>query len=393
MKSLIVMLVICGAVVSPAAALAAPTFLIFPPENLSSRPTLGWVAEALAMSIGEQIGIPGVSTYSRDDRIGLVEGADLPSNSTLSRASMIHLAQQAAAERLVTGSFTGAEDNLQIKLRILELKPMRVAGEATVSGPLAALAGMENELAWMILTHSGLATGLSRERFHERARTIPNAAYSLFIQSLTQVDAEERVKLLSRAVEICPNYPEAHTRLGQFYFEKGDCSRVIPNLESAGPSRENQFRLGTCYLKEGNSEAAARLFSSILAFVQSPQVRNNLGVAYLRKGDYTLAAESFIEALNLSRSDPTILTNLAIVRHLQGNDPAARSLLETAAKSTPVRGVTQFVLGIILALQGEQEQSVLVLAQAKRLGTDPEKLSTEDPRTWARPFTTWSGRP
>ncbi len=371
------------------------SFLIFPPDNLSGNSSLSWVGEALALSIGEQLRITGVSTFSREDRIGLVESADLPPNSALSIASMIHIAQQASSERLVMGSVTGTEDKLRISLRVVEIKPLKSGGEATTEGAVIALPEMENELAWMILQNAGLSKSTSREKFRERTRTIPNSAYSLFIQSLSPLDPEERVKLLNQAVRLCPVYPQAHARLGQFYFEKGDCAKSISHLKLAIPLEEgrleNQFKLGTCYLKEDSLDDAARSFTAVLAFVQSSQVLNNLGVTYLRKGDYTLAAESLIEARNLSRSEPTILTNLAIVRHLQGDEAAARSLLEDAARAIPARAMTQFVLGIILALQGEQEQSVIALANARRLGADPEKLSAEDPKTWARPFTTWAG--
>ena len=383
--------------IRPTAASDTATFLVFPPDNLTGNPALSWVGEALALSIGTQLGIPGVSAFSREDRLGFVEGADLPPNSALSLASMIHIAQQVSANRLVMGSVRGTAEKLRVTLRVVGVKALKPAGEAAVEGPLVALPEMENELAWMVLEDSGLTRTGSREKFRERRRTIPNSAYEDFIRSLTQSDPEERVKLLNQAVESSPVFPEAHAKLGQHYFEKGDCVRCIPHLERAGALEENrlenQFRLGTCYLKQGSLPEAVRAFSIVLAVVQSPQVLNNLGVAYLRKGEYALAAESLIEARRMSQTEPTILTNLAIVRHLQGDDAGARSLLEHAVKMVRNRAMTQFVLGIILALQGEQEQSVLALAEARRLGADPEKLSTEDPKNWARPFTTWSGPP
>ncbi len=391
------LLVFCLSSNRQAPASGEISFLVFPPDNLTGNPALSWLSEAIALSLGVQLKVPGASVFSRDDRVGFVEGADLPPNSSLSRASLIYVAQQAAAGRLVTGSITGTEEKLRIDLRALEIKPMKAGAEVAVEGSLTDLPRMENDLAWNLLANDGLNHGQSREKFRERARAVPNEAYALFIQSLTQSDPDERIKLLSRAIVLDPVYPEAHARLGQFYFERGDCAKSVPHLEMADATQgnllDNQFRLGTCRLKEGDSQGAIRSFSAILAFAQSPQVLNNLGVAYLRKGDYTMAAESLIEARKISRADTTILTNLAIVRHLQGDNSNARVLLEEASGYGPGRGMTQFVLGIILALLGDQEKSVLALAQAKRLGTDPEKLSEEDPKSWARTFTTWSRKP
>ena len=386
----------CGAI-NPAPAAGAVTYLVFPPENLSNNPALAWVGEAIALSVGEQLRMPGVETFSREERLNFVEGADLPPKASLSRASMIHVAQQAAADRLIMGSFAGTEDNLQITLRVLEVKSMKMGGEISAAGPPAVLPQMENELAWIVLMNAGLNKIYSREKFRGRIRNIPNQAYSGFLQSLSQGNPEEQAKTLLKAVDISPNFPEAQARLGQYYFEQGDCEKSIRHLEMAGGIRgsylENQFKLGTCYLKQGGFQDAVRSFSAILSFVQSPQVLNNLGVAYLRKGDFTLAAQNLIEARNAARTEPTILVNLAIVRHLQGDTAVAHALLEEIAKSNPGRGMVQFMLGVVLRTRGESERSDLALAQAKRLGLDPEKLLTEDPKTWARLFTTWSGRP
>jgi Flp pilus assembly protein TadD len=380
-----------------APAAGAVNYLVFPPENLSSSTALAWVGESLALSIAEQLRVPGVEALGREDRLSFVEGADLPPNVALSRASMIHVAQQASADRLVMGSYTGSDENLQITLRVLDVKAMKLGGEIVVGGPAIALPQMENELAWVILTNAGLNKIYSREKYRERTRSIPNAAYSCLVQSFSQVAREEQVKLLSKAIELYPDFPEAHSRLGTYYYQQGDCARSIQHLELAGGRREthldDQFKLGSCYLRQGDPQGAIRSFAAILAFAKSPQVMNNLGVAYLRKGDYTLAAQNLIEARNAARTEPTILTNLAIVRHLQEDYASARAILEDAAKLDPSRGMVQFMLGMVLRKQGEEERATAAMTQARRLGVDPEKLRSEDPKSWARPFTTWSGKP
>jgi Flp pilus assembly protein TadD len=395
--SFLLVWMICGGAVCNTAAMADITFLVFPPENLTNNPALAWVGEAVALSVSEQLRIPGVETSSRADRLGFIESADLPPNASLSRASMIHISQLASASRLITGSFSGTEDNLLITLRVIDIKTMKMSGDVATSGPLLALPQMENELAWTVLMNAGLNKIFSREKYRERTRAVPNQAYAILIQSFSRGDPEEQAKLLTRAVELYPGFSEAQAGLGQYYFEQGDCARSIEHLEMAGGIREgaleNQFKLGTCYLKQNDLQGAIRSFSAIGAFVHSPQVLNNLGVAYLRKGDYTLAAQNLIEARNAARSEPTILANLALVRHLQGEDAAARSILEEAARWNPSRGMLRFLLGIVLKQQGEQAGSESAMEQAKRLGYDPEKLAAEEPKSWARLFTTWSARP
>lgn len=345
------------------------------------------------MSVTEQLRASGAGVFRREERLNFVEGADLPPNTTLSRASMIHVAQQVAADKLVMGSYSGTVDNLRISLRVLDLKTLKLGGEIVSNGPLAALPQMENELAWLILAGSSLGTSLSREQFRARTRMVPNAAFSLFIQSLGTADQEEQIKLLRKAVEIYPDFPEAQSRLGRDFYQQGNCPDTIRHLSSAGSQRqpflEDQFMLGNCYLKQNDYANAIRAYSTIESFAKSAQALNNSGVANLLKGDYTLAGQSLIEARNLSKSDPTIGLNLAIVRHLQGNDPAARAVLEEMGRTHPNLGMIPFLLSMVLSAQGDSEGAAAALTQAQRLGIDPERLRTENPQKWARIFSSW----
>lgn len=326
-----------------------------------------------------------------------MESADLPSCASLSRASMIDVAQLASADRLVMGSFAGSEEDLRITLRVLDVRNMKLGAELSVSGPVASLPRMENELAWILLSKSGLNQIYSRVKFQERARAIPNHAFAAFVQSLNQSDPVEQARLLSMATESYEDFPEAHSALGQYYFEQGECEQSIRHLEKASALHEklaeNQFRLGSCYMKTGDIQGAIRSFSGMLTLVSSPQALNNLGVAYLRKGDYLQAAQNLVEAGRSAHSEPTILANLALVRHLQGEDNAAKAILEESAKAHPERALIQFLLAVVLKTMGEQAQADSALGQARLLGFDPDKAAAEDPRSWARPFTTWTGRP
>ena len=380
---------LCGS--SPAGTV---TYVVFPPENLSGSPALAWVGEALAYSISEQVRMPGIEVLSREDRLNYVEGADLPPNVALSRASMIHVAQSASADRLLMGSYVGSDENLQVSMRIMDVKSMKLGAEVVIGGSSLALPQIENELAWKVLVDAGINKVTSRERFREQTRVIPNEAFSFFVRSLGSGEPEEQLKLLSRAVELFPDFPEAHSRLGAFYYAQTDCAKSIPHLELVASSRvsnlDDRFRLGTCQLKQGNLPEAIHSLSSILEFVKSPQVMNNLGVAYLRKGEYALAVQSLIEARNAARAEPTILMNLAIVRYVQDDFASARSILEEGAKLDPMRGMMPFLLASVFRKLGDDERANVELAQARRLGLDPEKMNSDDPKSWARPFTLWT---
>ena len=145
-------------------------------------------------------------------------------------------------------------------------------------------------------------------------------------------------------------------------------------------------------LKKDSFAEAARVYSSIAATSPSVAVLNNLGVAEVRQGDYALAVQHLLEANRLSKSDPAVALNLAILRYLQGNMEAAQSILEKIVAGHPYRPLVLYLLSRVLDARGQAERSAAVLAEAKRIGAETENLQTEDPRRWCHIVDAWDQR-
>ncbi|HYK91092.1 MAG TPA: tetratricopeptide repeat protein [Acidobacteriota bacterium] len=371
--------------------------IVFPLENLSRLPGLAWVGEGISETLTDQLGIPGVEAIDRTARIQWVESADLPSNTPLSRASMIRVGQLASANLVVMGTYSGTADKLRIVAAFFDLRSMKLSGDISSTGPLDALAAMENELAWNIISNAGMSEGQSREKFKARTRTIPNRAYSLYLRSLEATKEETQVKLLEGAVAAYKEFPDAQFALGRCYAEAGQCPKAIQHLELGRKADQSyvqgDFMLGTCYLESDSLSDAIRCYSSLLAFVRPIEALNNQGVAYLRKGDDPLAVQSLLEAHDRARDNSTVALNLAVLRHMQGNDAAARAVLEEPVKAHPSNGLLQFVLGVVLNALGDQEGAAAAFARAKTLHVDVEKLQAENPKSWSLPFTILDRRP
>jgi len=264
------------------------------------------------------------------------------------------------------------------------------------NGPVSALPQMENELAWLILSNNGLEKSSSREKFQERMRKVPNQAYAYYIQSLDAPNESEQLQLLMKAVGVYRDFPEAQFGIGRIYFRKGDCGSAIPHLllgrSEASTLLESDFMRGTCYLQGDQPFQAVQAFWRLQQGSPHLEALNNIGVAYLRKGDMSLAANSLTDARNLSRTDPTVSLNLALVRHMQGNDPAARIVLEEACKLNPKNGMLQFLLGVVLKSLGENEKAATATGKAKSLGISVEKLQSEEPVKWSRVLSSFESR-
>ena len=381
---------------APSAA-GATTFLVFPLENQTRLQALNWIGEGMAIAISEAAHTPGVDAIGRMDRIRFVEASDLPPNAPLSRASMIRVAQRAAADRLIFGSYSGTEKDLRITLRVLEIKTLRLSGEKVANGPESALPMLENELAWQILSDSRTTGLLTRADFRSRTRRIPNKVYASYLEALAATDDIERVDILLKTIELYHDFPQASYQLGYYYYQKGDIGRAIqylkPALQESQDYLEAQFMLGTCFLKQGNLMEAIASYNAFLARRPALEAFNNIGVAYLRTGDYPLAVQNLIEARKLSGEDLSVALNLALLRHLEGDEQAALAILEELAKTHGGQGMVHYLYSLALASSGDGPKASAEAAQARQLGIDPELMKRQDPRGWAWIFPAWTRRP
>jgi tetratricopeptide (TPR) repeat protein len=369
-------------------ALDSIRIIVFPFEGSTKENALSWLNEGIAFSIAQQLEVRGVTVFDRKEVASLVETMDLPPGAQLSHASMIRAAQRASANLMILGSYTGTRQNLIISAKTLDVKTMRLSGNMVANGRLASLPQMENELAWLILNNSGLEKSLSRERFQLKTRKAPNQAYASFIESFGAPNESSRLTLLLKAVEIYHDFREAQMELGSVYFQKGNCSKAMPHLNfghSEGNDDPNsEFMRGTCYLQDDLPTKAVQNLSHVVASFRSFEALNNLGIAYLHKGEYGLAFNALLEARSIAHSDSTVALNMAILRHLQGNNFAARNTVEEAVKLHPRDGMLQFLTGFLLQLQGEKEKAASAFSRAKLLGVNVEKLQADAPKTWTR---------
>jgi Flp pilus assembly protein TadD len=252
---------------------------------------------------------------------------------------------------------------------------------------------MENELAWGILSQKNLARNISRDKYRERTRAVPNLPYTYYVRSLGQNDPEARLKLLLKAVEMYSDIPDAQFDLGTHYYKKDDCQRAVRHLQQARTKPpqylDTQFMLGICYARQGSFSDAARAFSNILPYARPPEVLNNAGTSYLRAGDFQPAVQYLAEARSLAKNDAVIAINLAISHHLQGHQAEALAVLEETLKYQPNVGILHYLLGVVLSTQGESARADAAMQQASRLGIDPQRLRGKDPRTLAQILPLW----
>ncbi len=362
--------------------------LIFPLDADSNGDAPDWLGEGIALSIGDQIEVHNLRVISRNERVQLVENADLPPGARISRGSMIRVAQRAGINLLAMGRYSGNEQNLRIALRVLDLKTLKLSGEMTANGPLSAMPQMENELAWMLLTNVGLERAGSRADFHKRMRRVTNTAYAFFIQSFGASSKTDQIQLLKKAVELHRDFPKAHFHLGQLYYFRKDCDNALRHLGlgrvEGRPDPEGDFMRGTCSLSKDQAQQAIALLSHVLTNSRSYEALNNLGIAFLRQGNMSSALNALVEAKNVSHSEATVSQNLAVAYVMHGNDSAARATIEESLKLHPKNGMLQFIHGFLLNKQGDAEKAAEAFGRARILGVNVDGLRMDEVQNWIR---------
>lgn len=363
---------------------AAPLSAIVFPLDGTPDEALDWLREAVAISLSDQLRTRELNTMDYRERVRLIESLDLPAGIQLSRGSMIRAAQQANADFAVLGSYSGTDQNLKIAIRVLEIKTLKLSGEIAANGSLSSLPQLENELAWLILSHNGLEAGQSREEFHKRVRKIPNTAFAAYVRSLSASSEKEEIELLRKALREFGEFPQAQVRLAGIYFEKRDCASTLRYLPPPGSGTGGEFMRGTCYVQGNQPAQAVEALSEAARKSRASGTLSNLGVAHLRTGDTEQALKHLLEAHGLDPENAVLTANLALVHFLRTDLAAARSLLEKGMESHPKDGMLRFLIGTVMKAQGQTSEAAAAFTKAAALGIKAEKLEQQEPRSWSR---------
>ena len=374
---------------APSAMGLARTCVVFPLENRTELHSLSWVGEACAVSVSKQLKIPGVDAVGRNARVRLVEDADLPPGSALSRASMIRIARKAKADYLVSGWYEGSTQTLRWNVQTLNLNTMKILAPIVADGPLEALPQIENHLAFEVLSQTGLNQIYSRTKYQERMRTIPNRAFSNYIYAQRVKGRAGKIKLLRKALEAADDFIEARLMLSRLYYRDGSCDTVMKLWsDHEGPlllPQEAQFMRGTCFLGKAQLEDAVAAYRAVLQRSQPVAVLNNLGVARVRQGDIALGIQHLLAAYETS-AVPIVAKNLAVVRHLEANHEAALALLTTHMVEDEGTGEMYYLRSVVQRANGNLQEAERDSAKAVELGFE---LAGQEPESYLTVVLNW----
>ena len=315
-------------------------FLVFPLENMSGNPSVGWMSEGIAELIATRLASPTRYVLQREDRDDTCEQLGLPREVPLTLASEFRVAQALGATVAIIGHFTLAGDQLTTSAQWLDVPKLSLSRPVVVTGKLNELDVLETRLAWQLLkAHGKDGVEGNETEFSNRFPPVRLDAFESYIRGVLSTDSTSRVHFLEEANRLNPDDHRAAFALGRYYFDQEDYTTSARWLRSLNPVDrdypEALFLLGIdeYYLnQDGTAEIDLKKLRGIAPLGEA---LNNLGVVELRLGHYDEAQADFKQALLKDQDDSDYAFNMGLALwHLKKYDQVAELARKAIAQDS-----------------------------------------------------------
>jgi Tfp pilus assembly protein PilF/TolB-like protein len=338
-----------GASAMPARPQATPegVFLVFPFENVGAPPRLDWIGEGLEELTIQRLSNAGQQVYSHTGRLNEMDLYGIPSSAKLSRATMLHIAEELDADYILFGNFSSDGTKLTVHARILRTSPVTLFPLVTETGPLTSLMDLHTKVVWRLLAAADHGYPLGLKEFAKLQKPLSLAAFEQYIRGILANDDETRLRDLKEAARLEPDWPDPAFAIGQVYFQKNECAAALPwfgKIPQAHALRvEAVFATGVCRLRMGQPDKAQEVFTALREDLQHnlvsgadlPEILNNLGIAQARQEDLAPARTAIARAGDIDPDEDDYPFNLGLLALQQKDLATAQTFFTEAVKRQP----------------------------------------------------------
>ena len=316
---------------------AGRVVLVLPFENKSGNASLNWIGDSFPDTLDRRLNSSGFLTISHDDRAYAYDHLGLPTDFRPSRATTIQIARQLDANFVIIGSFTVANDRINVQARALSIDDLRLSPFVDDSADLPRLFDAENAIAWKVARTVDPHFNVAESTFIAAPGAVPLPAFEDYIRGTDAPLPAERLERLQAAVKVSPDYAPALLALGkEQYAERNysDAANTLSKVPKANPlALEAGFYLGLARFNTTNYAAAETAFAFVADRLPLPEVVDDEGVALSRQGKD--AVPLFQRATTLDPSDEDFHYNLALAFFRRGDTASATSEVAAALKLKP----------------------------------------------------------
>lgn len=346
-----------AALVQPAAVTSR--LFVAPFEVDGRTPRTYWVGEGAAILVADQLRALGADAVGRGGRVAALDALDLPEAATLTRATLIRVAESVLATDLVVGRVEMTERSLTVRARLLRLGTGAYDPEIVEQGTPAEFFSVTHRLSERLLAAARGRAATASTPTAAAAGWPALETFEWYVKALLDERPEARVRLLKAALAKEPAFDRAWLALWDAHTRAGDHAAALAAATSvpaaSGRSRDARF-LGALSLME--LERLDEAFAALTALSgEQPgaSVHNNLGVIQQRRGATPQGGRAvyhFTKASEADPDDPDIYFNLGYAYWFERDAPSSIYWLREAVRRDPLDADAHFVLSAALASAG-----------------------------------------
>ena len=376
------LLLASGAVVraqTPAAD-AAARVLVLPFDNTGGEARLHWLGEASAVLVTDGLKARGVSAISRDERVRAFEELHLPLSASLSRATVIKVAELLGARELVLGTFHVEDRELTIQAHTIRVDAGRARPAATERGQLTELFELHDRLV-RDLTPESAAPATTGAR-------PPLGAFESYVKGLLATSPAARATFLETALQDAPGFERARLSLWEVRTDQGDHAAALAAIRpipSTSPLfARARFFAATSMLNLQRYDDAFETYGGLLRQPQGIEpamrgaVSNNMGVIQIRRGATPQTGTPIYFLTTATEQDPGATDayfNLGYAYILDKNFQGAIYWLRETVRRAPADADAHELLAIALQATGNPVEAGRERDLARQLSAHYEELA------------------
>jgi tetratricopeptide (TPR) repeat protein len=393
----------CAGALASVAPLAAQTtssrrVLVMPfgaavdPQAGAASGAALWLGEAAAILLGEGLASIKIDVLTRDERVAAFDSLQLPMSSSLTRATMIRVAELIGATDVVFGEVALGEA-LEVRARLIHLEAGRELPGVEDSGTLPDIFALFGRVA------SRLGTSLGRTAPAGEAAPppMPLEAFEHYVKGLVAATSPAQQRFLETALAQAPGDARILMDLWRVYSTQGLTDQALAAANAvAAPSplaRKARFAVALSLIELKRFDGAFVELMALHAGGSAAAISNALGVVQLRRTvppGTSPAVTFFARAAVEEPGNPHYLFNLGYAHALAGDAPKALTSLREAVRFDAAHGDSHLVMSAVLAATGRTPEATREFELARLLGTKVE-LSGVAPPNGVPPGLEWLG--
>ena len=332
-----------------------------------------WLGEAAAILLADELDARGIPALSRSDREEAFARLQLPFVPTLTRATMLRVAEMVGASELVVGEVR-LGTRMTVKARVINVDAARQLQEIVEEGPGTDIYGIFERIA------ARLTPGTVRKDLRAH---LPIGAFEQYVKGLVAPTAAAQERFLEQARQQAPANDRVLLALWEVHSSQGAHDKALAAAgavsRQAPLDRQARFSAALSLIELRRYNDAFALLQTLHGESPSPVLSNAMGVVQIRRGSTPqtgLPSYFFTRAVDEDPANSDYLFNLGYAYARSRDFDAALYWLREEVRFAPADGEAHLVMSHVLLAAGKKVEAQREFDLAKQLGTglDPESL-------------------